>query len=166
MDVPRKSIADLVAKGMPREGLNEYDLGRCLAWYVRYLHGQMRRKGITEDEGDLGINLRAERCRFLRVLAELSELDLSERRAKLIPVDVYDKLLVGWRIFIRRTVLTLPSRLSGMLIGLDRRGIQDTIERECRDMLLSLSRDRPADDLAVTGTAVIETETRARRGTA
>jgi hypothetical protein len=26
------------------EALNPYDVGRCLAWYVRYLHAQMSRR--------------------------------------------------------------------------------------------------------------------------
>jgi len=53
MDVQPKSIADLVAKGMPHEARNQYDVGRCLAWYIRYLHAQMNRKrhhrGRTEQ---------------------------------------------------------------------------------------------------------------------
>ena len=144
LDVRPKTISHLVQKGMPVEAKNQYDVGRCLAWYVRYLHAQINARGITEQERDSGVNLRVERFRLLRAQASLEELALHEKQSALIPIDVYDRLVAGWRTFIRRTVLTLPGRLSGMLIGLDRRGIQDTIDREARDMLLILSKSRPA----------------------
>ena len=145
MDVQPKSIAGLVAKGMPHEARGQYDVGRCLAWYVRYLHAQMHRSGITEEERNSGVNLRVERHRLLKAQADLSELDLLERSGKIIPISVYEQLLIGWAITIRQRVLALPSRLSGMLVGLDRRGVQEAIERECRDMLMILSKEGNGD---------------------
>jgi phage terminase Nu1 subunit (DNA packaging protein) len=152
MDVQPKSIAGLVAKGMPHEARGQYDVGRCLAWYVRYLHAQMNARGITEEERSSGVNLRVERHRLLKAQADLSELDLLERRGKIIPIMVYEKLLVGWVITIRQRVLSLPGRLSSMLVGLDRRGIQELIDRECRDMLMILSKEGHGDRNATAGT--------------
>jgi phage terminase Nu1 subunit (DNA packaging protein) len=152
MDVQPKSIAGLVAKGMPHEARGQYDVGRCLAWYVRYLHAQMTRSGMTEEEKNSGVNLRVERHRLLKAQADLSELDLLERRGKIIPIAAYEKLLLGWVITIRQRVLALPSRLSGMLVGLDRRGIQDVIDRECRDMLSILSKEGNGDRNSTAGT--------------
>jgi phage terminase Nu1 subunit (DNA packaging protein) len=119
----------------------------------------MSRKGITEEERNSGVNLRVERHRLMKIQADLGQLELDERLRTLIPISVYEKLLIGWAVTIRQRVLALPARLAGMLVGLDRRAIQDVIEREGRDMLMILSKDRPAD-LRVTGTAVTETETR------
>src|SRR5882724_1314010 len=150
MDVQPKSIADLVAKGMPHEARNQYDVGRCLAWYIRYLHAQMNRSGITEEERNSGVNLRVERHRLMKITADLAELELNERLGKLIPISVYEKLLIGWAVTIRQRVLSLPARLSNMLVGLDRRAIQDVIDREGRDMLMILSKERWAD-LPITG---------------
>ena len=164
MDVAAKSIADLVAKGMPHEARGQYDVGRCLAWYVRYLHAQMTRRGITEEERNSGVNLRVERHRLLKIQGDLAELEFDERIGQVIPISVYEKLVIGWAITIRQRVLALPSRLSGMLVGLDRRGVQDAIERECRDMLMILSKER--SDLPVTKTTVTQNETQARRSTA
>jgi phage terminase Nu1 subunit (DNA packaging protein) len=152
MDVQPKSIAGLVAKGMPHEARGQYDVGRCFAWYVRYLHAQMNRSGITEEERNSGVNLRVERHRLLKTQADLGELELLERRGKSIPISVYEQLLVSWAITIRQRVLALPSRLSGMLVGLDRRAIQDIIERECRDMLMILSKEGNGDRNSTSGT--------------
>ena len=157
MDVAPKSIADLVGKGMPHEARGQYDVGRCLAWYVRFLHAQMTRRGITEEERNSGVNLRVDRHRLLN----LAELEFDQRIGQVIPISLYEKLVSGWAITIRQRVLALPSRLSGMLVGLDRHGVQDVIDRECRDMLMILSKER--SDPPVTGTAVTENETQARR---
>jgi phage terminase Nu1 subunit (DNA packaging protein) len=146
MDVQPKSISDLVSKGMPHEGRNQYDVGRCMMWYVRYLHAQMQHSGITEEERNSGVNLRGERYRLLKLQADLCELELSERSAKFIPIAVYEELVVGWAITIRQRVMALPGRLSTMLVGLDRRSIQDVMNRECRDMLLLLSNEPPGDE--------------------
>jgi phage terminase Nu1 subunit (DNA packaging protein) len=164
MDVAPKSIADLVGKGMPHEARGQYDVGRCLAWYVRFLHAQMTRRGITEEERNSGVNLRVERHRLLKIQGDLAELEFDERIGQLIPISLYEKLVSGWAITIRQRVLALPARLAGMLVGLDRRGVQDVIDRECRDMLMILSKERP--DISVSRTAVTENETQARRGTA
>src|ERR1700722_20611711 len=88
MDVQPKSIAGLVAKGMPHEARGQYDVGRCLAWYVRYLHAQMTRRGITEEERNSGVNLRVERHRLLKITGDLAELELNERRGRIIPILV------------------------------------------------------------------------------
>ena len=132
----------------------------------------MHRSGITEEERNSGVNLRVERHRLLKVQADLGELDLWERRRTLIPIQVYEKRLMGWVITIRQRVLALPGRVSGMLVGLDRRAMQDVIDRECREMLLILSKEGGPDHssarLPVTsGTGVTESGTEAtRRGTA
>jgi len=96
-------------KGMPHEARNQYDVGRCLAWYIRYLHAQMNRSGITEEERNSGVNLRVERHRLMKITADLAELELNERLGKLIPISVYEKLLIGWAVTIRQRVLSLPA---------------------------------------------------------
>src|SRR3984957_4737560 len=151
MDVAAKSIADLVAKGMPHEARGQYDVGRCLAWYVRFLHAQMTRRGITEEERNSGVNLRVGRYRLLKIQGDLAGLEFDERVGQLIPISVYEKLLASWAITIRQRVLALPSRLSGMLVGLDRRGVQDVIEREGRDMLMILRKEGSGDRNSTAG---------------
>jgi phage terminase Nu1 subunit (DNA packaging protein) len=171
MDVQPKSVADLVSKGMPHEARGQYDVGRCLAWYVRYLHAQMNRRGITEEERNSGVNLRVERHRLLKIQADLGQLELDERSNKLIPIDAYEKLVIGWAVTIRQRVLALPARLAGMLVGLDRQAIKDVIDREGREMLRIIGKEggparKVESGLIVTsGTAVTENETQARRGT-
>jgi phage terminase Nu1 subunit (DNA packaging protein) len=163
MDVAPKSIADLTGKGMPHEARGLYDVGRCLAWYVRFLHAQMTRRGITEEERNSGVNLRLERHRLMKIQADLGELELNERRNKLIPIAVYERLVIGWAVTIRQRVLALPARLASQLVGLDRHAIHDVIDREGHEMLLLLSQSR-GSDLPVPGTAVTETETQVMSG--
>jgi phage terminase Nu1 subunit (DNA packaging protein) len=137
---------------MPKEGRAQYDVGRCFHWYVRYLHAQMRRGGATEEEQGGGVNVRMHRGRLLKAQADLSELDLLERRRNVIPTATYERLLIGWAVTIRQRVLALPARLAGQLVGLGRREIHDRIDREAREMLLILSKEGRGDR---NGTAAI-----------
>jgi phage terminase Nu1 subunit (DNA packaging protein) len=166
LDVQPKSISDLVQKGMPCEARNQYDLGRCMSWYIRFLHAQMSRRGITEEERNSGVNLRLEKHRLMKITGDLAELELHERLRKVIPIAAYEHLVAGWAITIRQRVLALPGRLASMLVGLDRRAIQDTLDRECRDMLLILSKSGPAcrieSGVNPGRAAVTETEKEAR----
>jgi phage terminase Nu1 subunit (DNA packaging protein) len=145
LDVPPKSIAWLTGKGMPKEARGQYDVGRCFHWYVRYLHEQMGRRGATAEEQDSGVNVRMHRCRLLKAQADLSELDMLERSGKVIPVGLYEKLLIGWAVTIRQRVLALPARLASQLVGLGRRDIHDCIDREAREMLLILKEEGQGD---------------------
>jgi phage terminase Nu1 subunit (DNA packaging protein) len=160
LDVQPKSIADLTHKGMPREALNKYDVGRCFAWYVRYLHGQLHRRGISETERD---DFRLERHRLMKITADLAELDLHERRGKIIPILVYEQLLIGWAVTIRQRVLALPARLASMLVGMERRAIQDAIDRECRDLLMILSKEARSGVIRPLDSVATETETPSRK---
>jgi phage terminase Nu1 subunit (DNA packaging protein) len=152
LDIGAQSVNGLVKKGMPREARGQYDVGRCFHWYVRYLHVQMRGKGGTEKDGEANTNLRAERMRLLKAQADLSELDLQERRGKIIPISLYEKLLIGWAVTIRQRVLALPARVATLLVGLDRRRIHDVLERECRELLLILQREAHGDRNSTAGT--------------
>lgn len=141
LDIRPKSVNGLVEKGMPREGRGQYDVGRCFHWYVRYLHIQMKARGVTAEADTGGVNLRVERHRLLKAQADLSELDLLERRGKIIPISHYEKLLIGWVVTIRQRVLALPARVATLLVGLDRRTIHDVLDRECRELLLILQKE-------------------------
>jgi phage terminase Nu1 subunit (DNA packaging protein) len=169
LDVRPKTISHLASKGMPVEARNQYDLGRCMSWYIRFLHAQMNARGITEQERDSGVNLRVERHRLMKIQGDLAELELNERRGKTIPIFVYEQLLSGWAITIRQRVLALPGRLANMLVGLERRAIQDTLDRECRDLLLILSKEAGSGLIHDPAPSPVVTETRtqaAKRGTA
>src|SRR5258707_4316960 len=83
----------------------------------------------------------------------MEDLSLYEMRVRMISIEAYEKLLIGWVITIRQRLLALPSRLASMLVGLDRRAIHDAIDREVREVLLILSREDFGDNNLTSGTA-------------
>src|SRR5882724_1056719 len=113
MDVQPKSIADLVAKGMPHEARNQYDVGRCLAWYIRYLHAQMNRSGITEEERNSGVNLRVERHRLMKICRDLHQpVPLHAKVDAAVPFFLGDAAAVH----LRMEVADVPGEASAHVV--------------------------------------------------
>jgi phage terminase Nu1 subunit (DNA packaging protein) len=137
-------------EGMPQIERGRYDLGQCYYFYVRYLQKALAHRLNVEGPPTKFQTIRE---RLMDAQASMEELALHEKRGKMIPIEAYEKLLVGWVITIRQRLLALPSRLSSMLVGLDRRAIHEAIDREVREVLLILSREDFGDNNLTSGTA-------------
>jgi phage terminase Nu1 subunit (DNA packaging protein) len=135
---------------MPQVDRNKYDLGQCYFWYVRYLQNALQRRENPEAPPT---KIHTYKERLLDAQASMEELALYEKRGKMIPIDVYEHLLIGWAITIRQRLLALPSRLASMLVGLDRRAIHDHIDREVREVLLILGTNDNGNGKSTSGTA-------------
>ena len=47
MDLDPRRVQQLaVREGMPKAGRGRYDLGKCMAWYIRYLHAKIGRAHV------------------------------------------------------------------------------------------------------------------------
>jgi len=120
-----RRVQQLVHEGMPQIDKNRYDLGQCYYWYVRFLQ-----KALAKNQPDPlapPTKFQTYRERLLDAQASMEELELQKRRGLIIPVSVYEKVLTGWAITIRQRVMSLPSRLSTMLVGLERRAIASAV---------------------------------------
>jgi hypothetical protein len=95
------------------------------------------------------------RCRLLKAQADLTELDMLERSRRLIGIETYEQLVIGWAVTIRQRVLALPARVATLLVGLGRRQIHEVLDRECREMLLILKREAHGER---PGTAAIRAD--------
>ncbi|MGH9531852.1 MAG: hypothetical protein ACRD2Q_05620 [Terriglobales bacterium] len=73
---------------MPRAERGKYELGACMAWYVRYLQRAFERRKLLSDDGS-STDLRKQRARLLKASADVAEMDLAEKRGELIPVAVF-----------------------------------------------------------------------------
>ena len=78
LNLTRQRVAQLVKEGLPREKRGEYDLIKCLLWYIRYLQAQVSRLSPNVDAlgGELDSE-RKERIGLLRADRELKELKLA-----------------------------------------------------------------------------------------
>lgn len=151
LNVTVRRVQQLVHEGMPQVDRGKYDLGQCYFWYVRYLQKALARRENVEAPPT---KFQVYRERLLDAQASLEELALCERRGEMIPVQTYEQLLVGWAITIRQRLMALPGRLSSLLVGLERRAINEIIDREVREVLLILGNYQNGNEpKPVTGTS-------------
>lgn len=90
----RKMPVPIPGKGGSNNRPGEYDLKACFDWYI--LHGPGRRKGKVSDEYDPLMDVdentpALERWRLAR--AQGAELDLAERRGKIVSVDLFQEVM-------------------------------------------------------------------------
>jgi phage terminase Nu1 subunit (DNA packaging protein) len=98
LGVSQRQVAQLAKQGMPHEG-EMYDVAACVQWYVR------RRSHAARPANELKA-----RTRKLTADAEISELNLAERRGNLIPMSVHEQRVeaLARRLFAALTGQTTP----------------------------------------------------------
>ena len=139
-------IDRLVEKGMPREAQGNFDLGKCAAWYSRYLQAALeRRQGPEQSSGSLA----AERIGLVKTQAEQIEFEAKALLSQFAPDAVM--------IQMERTMLDdlqrcfgdeFVERITSLVMGLDRAQIADVLDREIRTALCELGKGSslpPAD---------------------
>ena len=129
---PRR-VQQLVDEGMPRESKGQYDLGKCMYWYIRFLQDALQRRELPDDE-------KAERLRLTKAKADRAELDLSVARGQLIPIEVFEERLSAMIMAARQQLLALPARIAPRLEGEDRSSIKSDLESELKHALTGLAK--------------------------
>ena len=116
---PRMINRHVKEDGMPRVGRGEYDLVKCVHWYIDFLNQRVERAkhgGETEQEA---------RGRLVIAQANMKEIDLARMKAEVITVD--DTLREVEDVFraLRAHFLALPK-----LMTLDLSNLTDVKEIE------------------------------------
>ena len=129
----------LAKVGMPREGRGQYDVVRCMLWYVRYLQKALeRRNGSLLDGGFVGAG--APRVRLLRAKADLREIEVARERAQLVSLEDVEATLSDLVVRTRAHVMAIPARVAPEILGVASRiMIQALIEKACRTALSNLA---------------------------
>lgn len=97
-------IGNYVKEGkMPKDGQGKYPLGKCVKWYVNYLHEQ--KKSGSDAETDAKV-------RKLEAQASLQEITLAERQSEVILVPDVLELLGTHLTSLRSQLLSLPRKLA------------------------------------------------------
>jgi phage terminase Nu1 subunit (DNA packaging protein) len=136
----------LVKKGMPREEQGNFDLGKCAAWYSRYLQAALeRRQGPEQSSGSFA----AERIGLVKTQAEQLEFEAKALLSQFAP----DAAMIQMerRMFAevqRRFGDEFVERITSLVMGLNRAEIADVLDREIRAALCELGKgsDLPLPD--------------------
>jgi phage terminase Nu1 subunit (DNA packaging protein) len=150
MNITPRRVQQLVEEGMPRQAHGAYELGACMAFYIRYLQHALESRQASEFDA-MTVALKGERQRLTRVQAELAETELAERRGTLVSLELFEERLALMVTSARQRILLLPGRLAPELEGLTRDQIKAKLTTAIHQVLTvlaagprSLRRRRPA----------------------
>ncbi len=143
LDVSERYVQVLVKRGMPKERHGKYDLGACMAWYIRYLHRKYAAKGVEgEETAEEAVTLRtlnAARQRLILAQAAAAELELQKARGQAVTIQVFRETLAGILLPVRQQLLALPSRVAPQLEGENRAVIKTRLQHALHAALASLA---------------------------
>ena len=140
LNLSEQRVQQLVREGLPREARGQYDPVKCMLFYIRYLQKALERKSVpTLDGGYAGE--REERVRLLRADADLREIELAEKRGKLVAIQDVEKEMTDLILTTKARVLAVAPRVAPDLIGLTSRVMAHAIvEKALKEALLALSK--------------------------
>lgn len=138
MGVAPKTIVEWQAQGMPvaeRGGPgvpSVYELADCIRWLVK--------REVAKVQGE------SPKDRLNRLQADKLEMDIARDRGLLIPADSVEPKMRAAIIAARELFLAEPPRLSMLLMGRDRAGVEELLFESFEKFLAKLSQWRSADD--------------------
>lgn len=115
LNLTTRRIHQLKAEGLPTVGRGQYELGPCMAWYIRYLQGKLEKMGpnMNSDTPDLI----AERTRLAKEQGDKLAIENSIKRGELVYVS---DVVGAWSEHIsnaRSKLLSLPSKVAPQLVN-------------------------------------------------
>ena len=123
--------------GMPRVARGQYDLIKCVHWYIAYKDKLIdeARKG-KETEGQA-------RQRLVIAEANLKELQYARARGALVEVEAAKQLWARLVLAFKSKILLMPSKLPTLVMGRDDPNeVREVIEKEVTEALNELSQAR------------------------
>jgi len=123
--------------GMPRISRGEYDLVKCVHWYIDYLNERIKEASRGTESEAQG------RQRLIIATADLRELELSVACAELIEIDVAAELWQKIAVTFRTKMMLIPTKLAPQIINCkDPNEAQLMLETEIQEALLDLSQTK------------------------
>lgn len=116
---------------------NKYDPRAVFEWGLR------RRLGTLEanpDDGQDQLDFNSERARLTRAQAEKAELELAEKRGKLLDASLVERALVGLLSNFRARILALPSKAAPKCVAAtDAKEARAILKAHCYEALDELA---------------------------
>lgn len=119
-DMPERTFARWVAKGLPRKGDGKearYPWPELLLWLFDQ-HERRGREAVEKDSDSAATRQRDAEARIAEAKAEAIELDLSERRGELDTVTNFRKTLTDAFQRVKAQLLAVPHKHAPEMVGL------------------------------------------------
>jgi phage terminase Nu1 subunit (DNA packaging protein) len=140
LNLKERRVQQLANEGMPREARGQYDLVKCMLWYIRYLQHALEKKSVPTSDGGF-VQEREERVRLLRADADLREIELAKQRGQLVALPDIEATLTDLVLTTKARIMAIPPRLAPELLGeTSRTMIQAKLEKACKEALAYLAK--------------------------
>jgi phage terminase Nu1 subunit (DNA packaging protein) len=115
LNLTTRRVHQLKQEGLPTVGRGQYELGPCMAWYIRYLQNALEKRGpnVNADTPDLI----AERTRLAKEQGDKLAIENSIKRGELVYVS---DVISVWSEHIsgaKAKLLSLPSKVAPQLVN-------------------------------------------------
>lgn len=117
LNLTTRRIHQLKAEGLPTVGRGQYELGPCMAWYIRYLQAALEKRGpnTNSDTPDLV----AEKTRLAKEQGDKIALENAIKRGQLIYADDAAEIWSDHISHAKSKILVIPSKLAPQLVNID-----------------------------------------------
>jgi phage terminase Nu1 subunit (DNA packaging protein) len=137
---PRRVQYLVKKEGLPTEGRGQYDPVKCMLFYIRYLQRKLKSKAVETVDGTY-LPEREERVRRLRADSEMKELNLAERRKKLVSISDVERAITELVLTTKARLLAVPARVAPEIVNESSRlMIEAKIEKAIHEALVQLSK--------------------------
>lgn len=140
--VTPKSITKWVGLGMPCSGGNgrayAFDSAACMKWKMEYEISRVIKENIPEED-QIKVSLNEARRRKELASALKAELELANELAQVANIEDLMENFTEALINIRAKLVSMSSRLSGVLSHQDEENVGKLLDNEVADMLEELS---------------------------
>lgn len=139
LNVSIRRVNQLTSDGLPRESRGQYDLGKCMLWYIRYLQNALSSKASLDDDGEL-VSTKHQRSALLALQVERERLALAKERGEVLAIADYEQRLSHLIIETKARIMSVGPRVAPLLVGeSSRMMIQATIEKAHKEALSHLA---------------------------
>ena len=117
LNLTPQRVQQLKAEGLPTVGRGQYELGPCMAWYIRYLQGKLDKLGpnTNSDTPDLV----AEKTRLAKEQGDKLALENAIKRGQLIYAEDATEIWSDHISHAKSKILVIPSKLAPQLVNID-----------------------------------------------
>lgn len=137
---PRR-VQQLKAEGMPSIGRGQYELGPCMAWYIRYLQSKLDKLGPNTNPETP--DLLVEKTRLAKEQGDKIALENAIKRGQLVYADEVSRVWADHISSAKSKILVIPSKLGPQLVNIDNANV---IAGKLRDELDAALAELAASD--------------------
>lgn len=137
---PRR-VQQLKAEGLPTVGRGQYELGPCMAWYIRYLQSKLDKLGPNTNPETP--DLLVEKTRLAKEQGDKIALENAIKRGQLVYADEVSRVWADHISSAKSKILVIPSKLGPQLVNIDNANV---IAGKLRDELDAALAELAASD--------------------